>query len=59
MLLEGQGAVLNEVLTACEVEEIALGEVQSILLKLLLPSLILAWVLADSELRLAAVVCEI
>ena len=37
----------------------AVGGVQSILLKLLLFSLLLAWVLADSELKLAGVACEI
>ena len=51
--------VLNEVLTACEEEEIAVAGVQGILLKLFLPSLMLAWVLADSELSLAAVTCEL
>ena len=33
-LLEGQGAVLNEVLTDFEEEEIAVAGVQSILLKI-------------------------
>ena len=49
--------VLNEILTAFEEEEIAVARVQTILLKLLLFSLRLAWVLADSE--LAAVAFEI
>ena len=48
--------VLNEVLSACE-EELAVAGVQSILLKLLLALLRLAWVLADSD--LAAVAFEI
>ena len=39
MLLEGQEAVFNEVLTDFEEEEIAVAGVQSILLELLLPSL--------------------
>ena len=51
--------VLYQVLTACGLEEIAGGGVQSILLKLLLPSLMLAWVLVDSDLWLAAVALEI
>ena len=59
MLLEGQGLVLNEVLTAFGEEEIAVAGVQCILLKILLLSLRLAWVLAYSELWLAAVAFEI
>ena len=50
--------VLNEVLIAFEEEEIALADgwagVQSILLKLLLRLLKVAWVLAEVELCLAA-----
>ena len=49
--------MLNKVLTAFEEEEIAVAGVQSIILKLFLFSLRLAWVLADSE--LAAIAFEI
>ena len=55
LAIGGPGTVLNKVLTACEEEEIAVAGVQSTLLKLLLLSLRLAWVLAEGELWLAAV----
>ena len=48
----GPGA--NKVLTASEVEEMVVGGVQSSLLKLLLALLLVGWVLADGELKLAA-----
>ena len=48
-----------KLLTACVVEEVAVGGVQSSLLKLLLALLLVGWVLADGELRLAAVACDV
>ena len=47
------------VLTASGVEELAVGGVQSNLLKLLLSLLLGGWVLADWELRLAADACDV
>ena len=50
---------VNKVLTACGVEELAFGGVQLRPLKLLLSMLLVGWVFADGELRLAAVVCDV
>ena len=58
-LLEDQGRELMRYLQLRGVEENAGVAVQSNLLKLLLSSLLRACVLADSELKLAVVACEV
>ena len=57
-LLEDQGQYLNEVLTACGVEEIAGGGVQSFFFEAIVAFVNVSLCVTDRELSLAAVALE-